>query len=62
MDVAKKIVLVVLDGGADRPTVGGKTPLMAASRPFLDHLATEGILGIMDVIAPGTPPGSDTAV
>ncbi|MDD1721112.1 MAG: 2,3-bisphosphoglycerate-independent phosphoglycerate mutase [Euryarchaeota archaeon] len=61
MDVAKKIVLVVLDGGADRPTVGGKTPLMAASRPFLDHLATEGILGIMDVIAPGTPPGSDTA-
>lgn len=61
MDVAKKIVLVVLDGGGDRPTVGKKTPLMAASRPFLDHMATEGILGIMDVIAPGTPPGSDTA-
>ncbi len=61
MDVAKKVVLVVLDGGADRPTVSRETPLMAASRPFLDRLAAEGILGIMDVIAPGTPPGSDTA-
>ncbi len=61
MDVAKKIVLVVLDGAADRPTEGGRTPLMAASHPFLDRLAADGIVGIMDVIAPGTPPGSDTA-
>ncbi|MGB9370871.1 MAG: 2,3-bisphosphoglycerate-independent phosphoglycerate mutase [Halobacteriota archaeon] len=61
MDVATKILLVVLDGAADRPTVDTKTPLMAASVPFFDRLAREGILGIMDVIAPGTPPGSDTA-
>ncbi|MGZ7188623.1 MAG: 2,3-bisphosphoglycerate-independent phosphoglycerate mutase, partial [Halobacteriota archaeon] len=61
MDVATKILLVVLDGAADRPTVHRKTPLMAASVPFFDRLAREGILGIMDVIAPGTPPGSDTA-
>jgi 2,3-bisphosphoglycerate-independent phosphoglycerate mutase len=61
MDVAKKILLVVLDGAADRPSVDAATPLMAANTPFFDRLAREGILGIMDVIAPGTPPGSDTA-
>ncbi|MFZ0010343.1 MAG: 2,3-bisphosphoglycerate-independent phosphoglycerate mutase [Halobacteriota archaeon] len=61
MDVATKILLVVLDGAADRPTVDTTTPLMAASLPFFDRLAREAILGIMDVIAPGTPPGSDTA-
>ena len=61
MCVAKKILLVVLDGAADRPAVDKTTPLQAADIPFLDRLAQEGILGIMDVIAPGTPPGSDTA-
>ncbi len=61
MCVAKKILFVVLDGAADRPTAAATTPLMAADTPFLDRLAREGILGIMDVIAPGTPPGSDTA-
>lgn len=61
MCVAKKILFVVLDGAADRPAVDTTTPLMAANIPFLDRLAQEGILGIMDVIAPGTPPGSDTA-
>ncbi|MEI7826897.1 MAG: 2,3-bisphosphoglycerate-independent phosphoglycerate mutase [Euryarchaeota archaeon] len=61
MCVAKKILFVVLDGAADRPTVDTATPLMAAKIPFLNQLAQQGILGIMDVIAPGTPPGSDTA-
>ena len=61
MDVASKILLVVLDGAADRPTFENKTPFRSASLPFLDQLAREGILGIMDVIGPGTPPGSDTA-
>ena len=61
MCVAKKILFVVLDGAADRPAVDKTTPLQAADIPFLDRLAQEGILGIMDVIAPGTPPGSDTA-
>jgi len=61
MCVAKKILFVVLDGAADRPTVDTRTPLMEANIPFLDRLAQEGILGIMDVLAPGTPPGSDTA-
>ncbi|MGZ7187420.1 MAG: 2,3-bisphosphoglycerate-independent phosphoglycerate mutase [Halobacteriota archaeon] len=61
MFVAKKILFVVLDGAADRPTVAATTPLKAANTPFFDRLAQEGISGIMDVIAPGTPPGSDTA-
>ncbi|MGZ8896710.1 MAG: 2,3-bisphosphoglycerate-independent phosphoglycerate mutase [Halobacteriota archaeon] len=61
MCVAKKILFVVLDGAADRPTAATTTPLRTADTPFLDRLAREGILGIMDVIAPGTPPGSDTA-
>jgi 2,3-bisphosphoglycerate-independent phosphoglycerate mutase len=61
MCVAKKILFVVLDGAADRPTHVATTPLTAANIPFLDRLAREGISGIMDVIAPGTPPGSDTA-
>jgi 2,3-bisphosphoglycerate-independent phosphoglycerate mutase len=61
MCLANKILFVVLDGSADRPTVEATTPLAAAQSPFLDRLAHEGISGIMDVIAPGTPPGSDTA-
>jgi 2,3-bisphosphoglycerate-independent phosphoglycerate mutase len=61
MDVAKKILLVVLDGAADRPSVNSTTPLAAAKIPYINQLAREGILGTLDVIAPGTPPGSDTA-
>jgi 2,3-bisphosphoglycerate-independent phosphoglycerate mutase len=61
MDAAEKILLIVLDGASDRPTHEGKTPFMSATTTYLDELAKEGILGIMDVIAPGRPPGSDTA-
>jgi 2,3-bisphosphoglycerate-independent phosphoglycerate mutase len=61
MDVAKKILLVVLDGAADRPSVNATTPLAAANTSYINQLAREGILGTLDVIAPGTPPGSDTA-
>ena len=60
---AHKVVLVVLDGIPDRPCpdLGGKTPLQTAKTPFLDQVAREGITGIMDTIAPGVRPGSDTA-
>jgi 2,3-bisphosphoglycerate-independent phosphoglycerate mutase len=37
-----------------------KTPLEAARTPTLDHLASEGATGLLHVIAPGVPPGSDT--
>jgi len=60
---ANKILFVVLDGISDRPSpaLGGITPLAAAKKPVLDRLAKEGICGIMDTIAAGVRPGSDTA-
>jgi len=54
-------ILLVCDGLGDRPSVGGKTPLQAAHIPHLDALSDAGINGLMDVIAPGIVPGSDTA-
>ncbi len=58
-----KILLVICDGMADRPAgaLKGMTPLEAAEVPNMDRLAREGQTGLMDVIAPGTVPGSDTA-
>jgi 2,3-bisphosphoglycerate-independent phosphoglycerate mutase len=60
---AHKILFIVLDGISDRPSpaLGGLTPLAAARKPVLDRLAKEGICGIMDTIAAGVRPGSDTA-
>jgi 2,3-bisphosphoglycerate-independent phosphoglycerate mutase len=60
---ANKILFIVLDGVSDRPCpeLGGITPLAAAKTPVLDKLAAEGCCGIMDTIAPGIRPGSDTA-
>lgn len=48
---------------ADRPIseLGWKTPLEAASRSNLNRIVKNGVCGIMDPIAPGIPPGSDTA-
>ncbi len=60
MSIARKILLVVLDGISDRPTEG-KTPLQSADAPNLDRIASLGINGIMDPIAPGIRPGSDVA-
>ncbi len=59
----KKMLLIVCDGLSDRPAAefDMKTPLQAARKPALDALARHGINGIMDVIAPGVIPGSDTA-
>jgi 2,3-bisphosphoglycerate-independent phosphoglycerate mutase len=58
-----KTILVVADGMADRPIreLGLKTPLEAAVKPNLDHIAKNAVCGIMDPIGPGIPPGSDTA-
>ncbi len=60
---AGKILFIVFDGVSDRPCpeLGGKTPLQAAHTPVLDRISREGCTGIMDTIAPGIRPGSDTA-
>lgn len=58
-----KALLVIADGMADVPLkeLNGKTPLEAAQKPALNQIAESGICGMIDVIAPGVPPGSDTA-
>jgi len=58
-----KALMLICDGMADRPVakLGNRTPLEAARKPNMDKLAKQGICGLMDTIAPGVPPGSDTA-
>lgn len=58
-----KAILFIADGMADRPLkeLDWKTPLEAARRPALNRIAKTGICGIIDPIAPGIPPGSDTS-
>ena len=51
--------MIIIDGVSDRP-VDGKTPLSEAYTPNMDKIASLGINGIMDTIAPGIRPGSDT--
>lgn len=56
-------ILVILDGIGDRPVdvLDGQTPLQHARTPTLDALARDGVCGIMDVVGPGRPVGSDVA-
>ena len=58
-----KILLIIADGLGDRPfgPLDGKTPLEAASKPNLNALAREGMIGLIDPILPGIIPGSDTS-
>ncbi len=57
-----KMLMLILDGIGDRSVeeLDGKTPLEAAETPHLDSFAEEGQNGLMDTIAPGIRPGSDT--
>ena len=55
------ILLVVLDGLADRPypELGGRTPLEAASTPTMDRLAGEGQSGFCYPLGPGRIPSTE---
>lgn len=59
----RKLLLIIIDGLGDRPIkdLGNKTPLQLAAKGNLDWLAANGICGILDPIAPGVCPGSDTS-
>jgi len=54
-----KIVLVVIDGlgGLPNPETG-RTELETAHTPNLNHLASNGICGLIDPVSPGIIPGS----
>ncbi|MBN1366174.1 MAG: cofactor-independent phosphoglycerate mutase [Syntrophaceae bacterium] len=58
-----KYVILLGDGMADYPTekLGGKTPLQCAFTPFMDQIAAEGTMGLVDTIPEGVNPGSDVA-
>lgn len=58
-----KYCIVILDGMADYPLkeFGGKTCVEVAKTPNLDHIASEGRLGIVQTIPKGFSPGSDVA-
>ncbi|WP_154663148.1 2,3-bisphosphoglycerate-independent phosphoglycerate mutase [Bacillus massiliigorillae] len=57
----RKVIMAIADGLGDRPnsSLGSKTPLEYARTPNLDHLATEGITGMMNPISSGIPVGTD---
>ncbi len=58
-----KYVVIIGDGMADFPLdeLGGKTPLMAAHKPYMDMMAREGFCGKVLTIPEGYPSGSDVA-
>lgn len=58
-----KYCIVILDGMADYPLkeFGGKTCVEVAETPNLDHIASDGQIGIVRTVPEGLPPGSDVA-
>ena len=59
-----KYLLIIGDGMADNPvpSLGGKTPLEHAAKPFIDSLARRGEVGSVLTVPEGLPAGSDTAI
>jgi 2,3-bisphosphoglycerate-independent phosphoglycerate mutase len=58
-----RCIVIVGDGMADRPLreLDFKTPLEAAEPKSMGRLASCGISGLLDTVAPGIAPGSDAA-
>jgi 2,3-bisphosphoglycerate-independent phosphoglycerate mutase len=58
-----KYLVILADGAADLPLaqLGGKTPLQASHKPWIDKLAQKGEIGLVKTIPDGMPPGSDVA-
>ena len=58
-----KTIVILGDGMADRPCpeLGGKTPLQAARKHYIDRLARTGRCGMLDTIPKGFAPGSEIA-
>lgn len=58
-----KYIIVLGDGMADEPveSLGKKTPLQFASKPYLDYLTKNGNTGLLHTVPPGITPGSEVA-
>jgi 2,3-bisphosphoglycerate-independent phosphoglycerate mutase len=58
-----KYVIVLADGMADYPIkeLNGLTPMEYAATPNLDLMAQKGVMGMVNTIPVGFPPGSDVA-
>lgn len=58
-----KYIVVLADGMADEPLeeLDGKTPLEAADTPYMDALASRGIMGLAKTVPDSMKPGSDVA-
>ncbi len=58
-----KYAIIIPDGAADEPqeSLGGKTPLEAASLPAMDAVAAAGIVGRSSNVPESLPAGSDVA-
>lgn len=61
--MATKYVLVIPDGAADEPheSLGGRTALQAANLPFMDRVASSGIVGLSRNVPDRFLPASDVA-
>ena len=59
-----KYIILLGDGMADYPLyeLRGKTPLEYAHTPYMDMIASQGTLGMIDTIPAGFSPGSDVAI
>lgn len=58
-----KYAIIIPDGCADEPqeSLGGRTPLQAASIPAMDAVAAAGCVGRANHVPASLPPGSDVA-
>lgn len=58
-----KYVVLLCDGMADYPVeeLGGKTPMQAAHKPYMDSLAKKAQVGLVKTVADHLKPGSDVA-
>lgn len=63
MATPEKVIILLLDGAADRPceALEGKTPLEAAFTPNLDLLSSSGTCGLIYPIEPFFAPSTDLA-
>jgi 2,3-bisphosphoglycerate-independent phosphoglycerate mutase len=58
-----KTIIILGDGMSDYPIEAllGKTPLQAANKPHIDHIARDGRMGLFETVPDGYPKGSEVA-